>query len=111
MFYDRNNGLELRWIAEMRQSSMIYAGSLGRWDDCLTDQASDVPSIFFHNFMQNSLQKSFHFIFLIFLQFHKIKSFECPKSIRNYEKKYLELQMLGRQVVCPIGPANQRIIL
>ena len=33
----------------------------------------------------------------------KIKSFECPKSIRNYETKIL--QTLGRRVVCPIGPA------
>ena len=41
----------------------------------------------------------------------KIKSFECPKSIRNYEKKYLERQTLGPRVVCPIGPLNQRIIL
>ena len=39
----------------------------------------------------------------------KIKSFECPKSIKNYEKKYLECQMLGRRVICPIGPANERI--
>ena len=41
----------------------------------------------------------------------KIKSFECPKSIRNYEKKYLEHQTLGRRVICPREPANQRIIL
>ena len=44
---------------------------------------------FFHNFLQNSLQKSFEFIyFLLFYKFTKIriKSFECPKSIRNYEK-------------------------
>ena len=41
----------------------------------------------------------------------KMKSFECPKSIRNYEKKYLECQTLGRQFICPIGPANQRIVL
>ena len=31
----------------------------------------------------------------------KVKSFECPKSIRNYEKKYLEHQTLG-----PISPAG-----
>ena len=38
----------------------------------------------------------------------KIKSFECPKSIRNHEKKkYLEGQALGQRVVCPIGPENQ----
>ena len=41
----------------------------------------------------------------------KIKSFEYPKSIRNYGKKYLEHQPLGLRFVCPIGPANQRIIL
>ena len=39
----------------------------------------------------------------------KTKSFECPKSIRNYEKKYLERQMLGQLFICPIGPANQLI--
>ena len=63
---------------------------MGRWDDCLIDQVSDVPSIiFFHNFLQNSLQKSFQFIYLFFHNFTKmkIKSFECPKSIRNYKKK------------------------
>ena len=47
---------------KIRQSSISYAGSLGHWDERLIDQASDVPSIiFFHNFLQNSLQKSFHF--------------------------------------------------
>ena len=39
---------------------------------------------FFHDFLKNSLQKSFQFVFLLF---HKItKSFEFPKSIRNDEK-------------------------
>ena len=41
----------------------------------------------------------------------KMKSFDCPKSIRSYEKKYMECQMLGQRVICPIGPANQCIIL
>ena len=41
----------------------------------------------------------------------KIKSFECPMSIKSYEKKYMEHRMIGRRVVCPIGPANKRIIL
>ena len=43
---------------------------------------------FFHIFLQNSLQKLFQFIFLFFYKITKIKikSFECPKSIRNYEK-------------------------
>ena len=42
----------------------------------------------------------------------KKKRFECPKSIGNYEKrkkKCLESQTLGRRVICPIDPANQRI--
>jgi hypothetical protein len=53
---------------------------------------SNVPSIiFFHSFLQTSLQKLFIFIFLFSYDFTKIKikSFEYPKSIRNYEKKML----------------------
>ena len=52
--------------------------------------ASDII-ILFHDFLQNSLQKSKQFIFLLFYNFTKIeiKSFECPKSIINYEKKNL----------------------
>ena len=34
---------------------------------------------FFHNFLQNSLWKSFQ-LFWFFYNFTKIKSFECPKS-------------------------------
>ena len=45
---------------------------------------------FFHKIkiLQNSLQKPFQFIFLFFYKITtiKIKSFECLKSIRNYEK-------------------------
>ena len=53
---------------KIRQFTIYYAGSLGRWAKRIVDQASDVPSIiFFHDFLQNSLQKSFQFIFLIFL--------------------------------------------
>ena len=50
---------------------------------------SDVPSIiFFHDFLQNSLQKFFQFIFLFFYKITKIeiKSFECPKSIKSINK-------------------------
>ena len=49
---------------EIRQFTIYYAGSLGRWDKQIVDQASDVPSIIL--FLQNSLQKSFQFIFLFF---------------------------------------------
>ena len=54
------------------------------------DQASDVPSIiFFHDFFQNSLQKSYQFIYLFFIYQIakiKIKSFEYPKSIKSIRK-------------------------
>ena len=48
----------------------------------------DVPSIiFFHKILQNSLHRPFHFFYKITKM--KTKSFECHKSIRNYEKKIL----------------------
>ena len=35
------------------KSVNLQYNTLGRWDDCLIDQVSDVPSItFFHNFLQ-----------------------------------------------------------
>ena len=58
-------------------------------DDRLIDQASDVPRIiFFHDFLQNFLQKYFQSICLFFLKNTKIKvkSFECPKSIKSLKK-------------------------
>ena len=71
------------------KSDNLQYNTLGRWDDRLIDQVSDVPSIFFHNFLQNFLQKSFQFIFLFLYKFTKIKikSFECPKSIRKFLKQ------------------------
>ena len=59
---------------------------LGHWYKRLNDQVSDVPSNIFHNFLQNSLQKSFQFIFKFCITKIEIKSFECPKSIRNWKK-------------------------
>ena len=51
-----------------QKSDNLQYDTLGRWDDRLIDQASDVSSIiFFHNFLQNSLQKSFQLFFLSFL--------------------------------------------
>ena len=42
---------------------------------------------FFQNFLQNSLQNSFRFIYFHFFVV-KIKSFECPNSLRNYENDW-----------------------
>ena len=57
----------------------------------------------------NSLQKSFQFIFLFFYNFTKIKikRFECPKSIRNYEKKK-NTWNIRRLVNESFGPSTQR---
>ena len=59
-------------------------GRFGCCDKKRIDQASDAPSIIFHNILQNPLQNSFQFIFLLLYNFTKvnINSFECP----NYEK-------------------------
>ena len=66
-----------------------------RWVAGSMRQTTHRPSVwcskyfFFHNFLQNYLQKLFQFISLFSYKFKKIKilSFEWPKSIRNYEKK------------------------
>ena len=39
---------------KIRQSTIYYAGSLGRWDKWIVDQASDVPSIIFFKFLIDS---------------------------------------------------------
>ena len=78
------------WNGKNLKSDNLQYNKLGRWDVRLIDQSSDFPSIiFFHNFLENSLQKPFQFIFLLFYNFTKIKikSFEGPKSMRNFEKK------------------------
>ena len=41
-------------LCKIRQSTIWYAGLLGRWDKWLVDQASDGPSI---NFFSMNLQK------------------------------------------------------
>ena len=106
----------MRMNIEIRQSTIYYAGLLGRWDKRIVDQASDVPSIiFFHNFLQNSLQKSFQFIFLFFHNFTKIKikSFEYssqqPTALFSiYQNNTWTIRGLVDET---IDPATQRIIL
>ena len=63
------------------------------------------PSTFlFYTFLQNSLQKSFLIIFLVFYEFSKMKE---KKSIRNYEKdnpwniRYLVESHLSKQTSEP----------
>ena len=76
-----------QWLSDISQnhylrtrqqkSDNLQYNTLGRWDDHLIDQASDVPSIiFFIISCQNSLQKSFQIFILFFYNFTKIKSKE-----------------------------------
>ena len=71
---------------KIRQSTIYYAGLLGRWDKWIVDQESDVPSIsFFILFIDLGQQQLFIFIFVILLKNKKIswedffKEF-CKKS-------------------------------
>ena len=65
--------------------------TLVRWadgtNDSLTKHLMFQALFCFHKILQNSLQKPFQFIFFYKITKMKIKSFECPKSIRNNEKK------------------------
>ena len=71
----------------------------------------DIPSIiFFHKILQNSLHRPFHFFYKITKM--KTKSFECHKSIRNYEKKILgtsDAWSTSRLSHRPIKPAYYNI--
>ena len=63
IFFYKQAGLEIR------QSTIYYAWSLGRWDKRIVHQASDVPSIiFFRLFIDLGHSKLFTFIFLFFLK-------------------------------------------
>ena len=64
---------------EIRQFLIWYARSLICWDKGIVKQVSNVPGIIFsYDFLQNSLQKYFQFIFVFFYKIIEIKSFECP---------------------------------
>ena len=68
----------------------LVAGLLGGWNDCLSDQPSDVPGIIFFIISNKILCKNIFNLFILFFYNStkiEIKSFECPKSVRNYEKK------------------------
>ena len=69
-----------------QKSDNLQYNTLGRWDKQLINQASDVQSIIFFS---KFLCKNHFNLFSYFYNFTKIKikSFECPKSIRSYEKK------------------------
>ena len=85
------------------KSDNLQYNTLVRWFAGTNDSSS---KYFFHNFLQNSLQKLFQLIFLFFHKFTKIKSFECPKSIGNYKKNNAwDIRCLVDE---SFVPANQR---
>ena len=94
------------------KSNNLQYNMLVRWfagtNDLSTKRLMFQVLSFFHNFLQNSLQKLFQFIFLWIYEFTKIriKSFECPKSIRNYKKN--NAWNIRRLVDKSLVLANQR---
>ena len=54
---------------KIRQSTIYYAGLLGRWDKQIVDQESDVPSIiFFYTFYRLRALKTLYFYFCNFIK-------------------------------------------
>ena len=107
-YLDRHIGLSVHLSVPLKapkiwQSSIYYTGLLGRWDERLIDQASDVPSIIFFFKISCKILCKNRFNFHDFTKI-KIKSFECPKSIRNYEKKI----MLGTSDAWSTRRSSQR---
>ena len=83
---DSGGRLEIR-ILTIFEILRLVAGSMGQR---LIHQVYDVPSIIlFIVSCKNLCKKLFQFIFISFYNFRKIErmSFECSKSIRNYERK------------------------
>ena len=77
-------------IFKIHQSTIKYAWLLGRWGKWIVDQASDVPSIiFFSWFLAKCYAKnpfnSFSYFFYKITKI-KIKSFDCPTSIKSIKK-------------------------
>ena len=75
------------------KSNNLQCNTLGLWLDGTNDSSIHIPNIFifFHNFLQNSLQKLFQFIFHFFCNLTKItiKNFDWTNSIRSYDKRIM----------------------
>ena len=78
----------------IRQSSIWYAGSLGRWDERLIDQASDVPSIIFFiiSYRLRAL-KTLYFYFCKVLK--KLKKINWKDFCKEFCKKLWKKIILG----------------
>ena len=85
-------------ISILKSDNLQYI-TLGRWDQRHNYQTSDVPSIIFFTISCKILCKNRFNLFFFFCKFTKIKikSFECPKSIKNYGKKNMSRCICGFQ--------------
>ena len=113
-FRKRMKGKNVPLIVGHLKSVNLKYNTLGRLDDgtkelstkCLMFQVL----FFFLDFLQNSLQKPFQFIFLFFYKITKIKkkSFEFPKSIKSIKKIILGTSDTSKPIHlfhCPCNPA------
>ena len=92
----------------MKSVNLQY-NTLGRLDDGTNELSTKCLLFQVLFFFMISCKNPFNLFSYFFYKITKIKmrSFECPKSIKSV-KKYSEHQTLGRQFVCPIVQATQR---
>ena len=115
---DRTLLRELEWLhfvsdvtSEIRQSTIYYAGLLGRWDKRIIDQESDVPSIIvFHTFYKLRELRTLYFYFCNFIkkQENKLKGFLQRILQESMKKKDLKRQTwsMRRKSHQPSDPAS-----
>ena len=87
------------------KSDNLQNNTLGRWVNGTNDLMFQV--LFFFIISWEILFKNCFNLFFIFSYKStkiRIKSFECPKSLRDYKKIILEHQTLGRRVICSREP-------
>ena len=76
------------WVYKPEKSVNLQYDMLVCWfawtNESSTKRLMFQVLFFFHNFLQNSLQKLFQFFFFYRSTKIEMKSFECLKSMRNY---------------------------
>ena len=94
--FETGKFLPFELFPTMFNSNNLQCNKLSCWVDGTDhiEQASDVPSTYYfvHNFLLDSLQKSFQFIYIFFHNFTKIRimSFGCPKTQANNPLFYFQ---------------------
>ena len=106
---------DLSFFYDRLEINNLQYNMLGRWDNSLINQASDVPSTyyFFSKFLAKFFTKILSIFFITLQKENKLKGFlqRILQEIMKKNNMYLEHQTLGRRFVCPIVQVTQRIIL